>query len=139
MVLGHTNRDGKFLHLFREFSEFDPCAAGYLQQLDEIRHGDVRNKPEVNLLSPLNCRRLLQTTKALVVREICSEVSSQKVFSIIIDGAQDLSKKDVQAVIVRYISLMEGNLRPVERLIEVPYSQLETAVARGCVIELCQY
>lgn len=118
-VLGHSNRDGKFLHLFREFSELDPCAAAYLRQLDDIRHRDVRSKPEVNLLSPLNCRRCLQTMKNLVVREICSQISQQKAFAIINDGTQDLSKKDAQAVLVRYISTINGNLRPVERLIEV--------------------
>lgn len=79
-VLGHTNRDGKFLHLFREFSEFDTCASGYLRQLDAIRQRDVRNKPEVNFLSPLNCRRLLLTMKTLIVRQICSEISQQKAF-----------------------------------------------------------
>ncbi len=118
-VLGHHSIDGKFLHLFREFSEFDPCAAGYLLQLDDIRHRNVRSKPEVNLLSPLNCRRLLKTMKSIVVGKICSEIGQHKSFSLIIDGTQDCSKKDAQAVLVRYVSTFEGKLRPVERLIEV--------------------
>ena len=84
------------MHLFREFSEFDTCASGYLLQLDDTRRRDVASKPEVNLLSPLNCRRLLQTMKNLVVHEICSQISVQKAFSIIIDGTQDLSKKDMR-------------------------------------------
>ena len=116
---GNTRQDGKFMHLFREFSEFDACAAGYLQQMEDIRNRDARTKPEVNLLSPLNCHRLLHTMKTLVVCAICAEISEHKTFSIIVDGTQDLSNKDAQAVIVRYISQVTGNLQPVERVTEV--------------------
>ena len=118
-LLGHNSYEGKFLHLFREFAEFDSCAAGYLAHLDKIRNQETKKKPEVNLLSPLNVRRLLLTMKKLVVNHICDQVAKQKAFSLINDGTQDLSKKDVQAVIVRYVSVDQGNIRPFERLVEV--------------------
>ena len=118
-LLGHRSQDGKFLHLFREFAEFDPYAAGYLQSLNEVRERETKRKPEVNLLSPLNIRRLLVTMKTLVVRNICDEVSTQKSFSIINDGTQDVSKKDAQAVLLRYVSMQDGVVRPVERLVAV--------------------
>jgi len=58
-------------HLFREFAEFEASAASYLAMLDGIRSQEYRNKPEVNLLSPLNCRRLLITMRDMVVKKNC--------------------------------------------------------------------
>ena len=46
-------------------------------------------------------------------------MSEQKTFAIINDGTQDLSKKDAQSVLLRYIEITEGIARHVERLIEV--------------------
>jgi len=116
-LLGHTSQDGKFMHLFTEFAEFDSCAAGYLQHLKDVRDRETRQKPEVNLLSPLNVRRLLLTMKDLVVRQICSEVTKEKAFSVINDGTQDVSKKDAQAVLIRYVTTRDGCVRAEERLI----------------------
>ena len=116
---GHTSSDRKFLHLFTEFAEFDASATGYLQELNEIRNRDIRNKPEVNFISPLNCKRLVLTIKNIVVQTICSEVCKQQAFSVINDGTQDLPKKDAQVIIVRYIETKDGVTRPVERLTEV--------------------
>ena len=115
-VLGHSIQDGKFLHLFREFAGFDCYASGYL---NEVRERETRRKLEVNLLSPLNLRHLLVTMKALVVHYISSEVASQSAFSVINDGTQDVSKKDAQAVLLRYVTVNDGVVRPVERLVEV--------------------
>jgi len=69
-MLGHSSQDGKFLHLFREFAKFDSYASGYLQYVNDVREPETRRKPEENLLSPLNLRRLLVTMKTLVVRYI---------------------------------------------------------------------
>ena len=118
-VLGHSSQDGKFLHLFREFAEFDSYASGYLQYLNDVRERETRRKPEVNLLSPLNLRRLLVTMKTLVVRYISSEVASQSAFSVINDGTQDVSKKHAQAVLLRCVTVTDGVVCPVERLVEV--------------------
>jgi len=56
-------------------------------------------------------------TLTLVVRNIGDEVSTQKSFSIINDGTQDVSKKDAQAVLLRYVTMQDGVVRPVERLV----------------------
>lgn len=117
---GHASAGGKYIRLFEEFADFDPCAAAYLKKLRSIREQDNRKKPEVNFLSPLNTRRLLQSMQALVIQKIVRNVSKYKVFSLINDGTTDSSKKDAQAVLVRYVDETEDSkLRPVERLLSV--------------------
>jgi len=69
--------------------------------------------------------------KTLVVRNICDEVSTQKSFSIINDGTQGILKKDAQAVLLRYVTMQDGVVRPVERL--------ETVVEKVCVTKLFRF
>lgn len=116
---GHSSNEGKFLHLFKLLAEFDPHASAYLEKLEMIRNRENRNKPEVNLLSPLNTRRLLITMKDNIVRQISDTIKSQAAYSIICDGTQDRSKLEAEAVSVRYVECHEGRLRPVERLVDV--------------------
>jgi hypothetical protein len=73
----------------------------------------------VNFLSPRNVRRLLSSMKELVVKKISDAIALQGAFSLICDGTQDASRLEAEAVLVRYIEKSNGNLRPVERLIEV--------------------
>ena len=47
-IRGHNNDDGALLNLFTLLADFDPTAAAYLKQLEEIRSRENRKKPEVN-------------------------------------------------------------------------------------------
>lgn len=116
---GHESNSGKFLNLFRLLAEFEPSASAYLEKLSNIRTRDVRNRPSVNFLSPRNVRRLLNCMKELVVKRISDAVAQQCAFSLICDGTQDTSKLEAEAVLLRYIEINNGRLRPVERLIDV--------------------
>jgi hypothetical protein len=118
-IRGHGAHDGKFLHLFREFAEFEASAASYLEMLDGIRSRESRTKPEVNLLSPLNCRRLLITMRNMVVKKIVADIKNTKVCSLISDGTQDESKMEAQGVLLRYLETTSSGLRPVERLVDI--------------------
>lgn len=69
-VRGHNSNEGKFTNLFKLLAQYDPSAAGYLQSLESIRSRQVRKKPEINFLSPLNVRRLLTVMKTLLVERI---------------------------------------------------------------------
>ena len=64
-LLGHSFHNGKSMHLFEEFTEFDSCTASYLYHLKEIREQETQKKPEVNLLSSFNVRRLLLAMRTL--------------------------------------------------------------------------
>lgn len=118
-IRGHKSDDGKFLHLFREFAEFDAASAAYLEMLSRMRSAEYMRKPEINLLSPMNIRRLLVTMRDMVVDKILAEVQKTKTCSIISDGTQDESKLEAQCVIVRYLEETSCGLRPVERLIDI--------------------
>jgi len=120
MVLrGHESNSGKFLHLFNLLAEFDPSTSAYLQKLASIRSGETRKKPEVNFLSPVNIRRLLNTMKDLVVKSIREAIEQQGAFSLICDGTQDASKLEAEAILVRYLEVHNGRLHPTERLLDV--------------------
>ena len=116
---GHESNSGKFLHLFSLLAEFDPSASAYLEKLSSIRNRETRKKPEVNFLSPINIRRLLKSMKVLVVKRIREAIEQQGAFSLICDGTQDASKLEAEAILVRYIEVHNGRLRPTERLIDV--------------------
>jgi hypothetical protein len=118
-IRGHGSYDGKFLHLFSEFAEFEASAASYLEMLAGIRNRQYRNKPEVNLISPLNCRRLLITMRDMVVTKIVAAIENTRVCSLISDGTQDESKLEAQCVILRYLETTSCGLRPVERLVDI--------------------
>lgn len=118
-IRGHDGHDGKFLHLFREFAEFDASSAAYLEMLSNMRGSNYMRKPEINLISPLNIRRLLITMRDMVVDTILSQVKKKNVCSIISDGTQDESKLEAQCVILRYLEESPSGLRPVERLIDI--------------------
>ena len=118
-VRGHESHDGKFLHLFREFAEFDASSAAYLEMLSNTRDDECIRKPEINLLSPLNIRRLLITMRDMVVDKILHEVQKTSVCSLVSDGTQDESKLEAQCVILRYLEESPSGLRPVERLIDI--------------------
>ena len=118
-IRGHGSYDGKFLHLFREFAEFEPSAASYLEMLANSRNRQSRKKPEVNLLSPLNCRRWLITMRDMVVTKIVAATRKMRVCSLISDGTQDESKMEAQCVILRYLEATPSGLRPVERLVDI--------------------
>ena len=118
-IRGHDTYDGKFLHLFREFAEFEASAASYLEMLDGIRSHEYRSKPEVNLLSPLNCRRLLITMRDMIVKKVVADINSTRVCSLISDGTQDQSKMEAQCVLLRYLESSSCGLRPVERLVDI--------------------
>jgi len=120
-IRGHGSFDGKFLHMFREFAEFEASAASYLEMLDGIRANEYRNKPEVNLLSPLNCKRLLITMRDMAVKEVVTDIASTttRVCSLISNGTQDESKMEAQCVLLRYLETGPCGLRPVERLVDI--------------------
>jgi len=82
-IRGHESHDGKFMHLFREFAEFDASSAAYLEMLSSTRGSEYIRKPEINLLSPLNIRRLLMAMRDMVVDQILREVQKTNVCSLI--------------------------------------------------------
>jgi len=58
-VRGHASHDGKFRHLFRKFAKFYATSAAYIEMLSNSRDHEYIRKPEINIRSPLNIRRLL--------------------------------------------------------------------------------
>ena len=97
-IRGHNNDDGALLNLFTSLADFDPTAAAYLKQLEEIRSSENRKKPEVNFLSPLKIRRILNSIKELIIDCIVGRVAKQGAFSLISDGTQDSFKLEAEAV-----------------------------------------
>lgn len=118
-IRGHESHDGKFLHLFREFAEFDASAAAYLETLSGLQSREYSKKPEINLLSPLNIRRLLITMRDMVVNRIVANVRKSGLCSLISDGTQDESKLEAQCIILRYLEDTPAGVMPVERLIDI--------------------
>lgn len=116
---GHDSNSGKFLNLFSLLAEFEPSATAYLEKLASRRSRETGRKPEVNILSPRNIRRLVKTMKELVVKKISDTVGDQGAFSLIVDGTQDASKLEAVSVLIRYIESHAGKLRPTERLLDV--------------------
>lgn len=64
---GHNSNQGKFLSLYTLLADFEPAAKVYLDQLCKIRSNTLRSKPDVNILSPRNVRRLLEVMKMKTV------------------------------------------------------------------------
>jgi len=129
---GHTSSDGKFLHLFELLAEFDPGAAAYLQKLRNVREQDGRKKPSVNLISPLNVRRLLLEMKKQVTEHIINDVRQQGVCSVIYDGTQDESKMETQCVLLRYVETDEADV-PRQLNVSLKHLQQVTLQAILCV------
>lgn len=88
---GHDSNSGKFLNLFSLLAEFEPSATAYLEKLASRRSRETGRKPEVNIFSPRNIRRLVKTMKELIVDKISDTVGDQGAFSLIVDGTQDAS------------------------------------------------
>jgi hypothetical protein len=114
---GHNVSEGKFVGLFTLLSKYDTSANAYLKKLAETKA--KHQKPELNLLSPLNQRRLLLTMKKMVVNIIATRVKGEGVCSLILDSTQDSSRLEATSVIIRYLENGEHQSRPRERLIEV--------------------
>ena len=117
---GHNSYDGKFLSLYSLLSDFDPAARAYLDRLDRIRSNSVGRKPDVNILSPSNVRRLLIVMRDMVVSKIVKSMQEQGVCSIIADGTQDESKLEACCLLLRYVEVDSNGIpRPVERAIDI--------------------
>jgi hypothetical protein len=72
-IRGHNSHDGKFLSLYTLLAEFDPAARAYLDRLSSIRERSVSIKPEMNILSPRNVRRMLIVLRDLVISQKLSQ------------------------------------------------------------------
>ena len=118
-IRGHNSYDGKFLSLYTLLAEFDPAARAYLDKLSSIRERGVCIKPELNILSPRNLRRMLTVMRDIVVSKIVTAMKSQGVCSIIADGTQDESKLEACCLILRYVEEINGVPKPVERTIGI--------------------
>lgn len=117
---GHNSYDGKFLSLYSLLSDFDPAARAYLDRLGRIRSNTVHRKPDVNILSPCNVRRLLVVMRDMVVSKIVTAVQEQGVCSIIADGTQDESKLEACCLLLRYVEVDSNGIpKPVERAIGI--------------------
>jgi hypothetical protein len=64
----------------------DPDARTYLDSIEKIRSGIGARKPEVNVLSPRNIRRLLNIMYTMVVQQSVEAMKIQEVCSLIVDG-----------------------------------------------------
>jgi len=101
-------------------AEYDPAARAYLDKLDKIRSSQGARKPEVNILSIRNIRRLLNIMHAMVVHQAVEAMKVQGICSLIADGTQDTSKYEACCVIIRYIEVNSlGIPRAVERTVGV--------------------
>lgn len=119
-IRGHNSYDGKFVSLYTLLADFDPAARAYLDRLDSIRGRNAGRKPEVNILSPRNVRKLLIVMRDMVISKIVTAMKLQGACSIIADGTQDESKLEACCLILRYIELNhEGVPKPVERTIGI--------------------
>ena len=116
---GHSSQEGKLLNLFHLLGRYDVNAAAYTQRLQYIQL-ENQKRPHVNFLSPLNQRRLIHVMALCTVEVIANRIRQQGRFSIISDSTQDVSKKEVSALLVRYLEDdKNGQLHPVERLIGI--------------------
>lgn len=116
----NKTNDGKFMSLYKLLAQYEPAARGYLDRLDRVRCSDGARKPDVNVLSPRNIRRLLNIMSTMVVKQSVEAMRTQGVCSLIADGTQDTSKLEACCVIIRYIEVSNlGIPRAVERTIGV--------------------
>jgi hypothetical protein len=103
VIRGHSSYDGKFLSLYTLLADFDSAARAYLDRLGGIRRKDACSKPEVNILSTRNVRKMLIVMRDMVISKIVMAMKSQGICSIIADGTQDESKPEACCLIFRYI------------------------------------
>jgi hypothetical protein len=115
---GDDSYGGKLMNLFRLIAKYNPHAAAYIQKIDAV-HADGK-KMRMNFTSPLNQNRLLQVMAKLAVDQISQSVEKEGRFAIIADSTQDVSKKEITALLVRYLESNKfGQLVPIERLVGV--------------------
>jgi len=141
-IRGNQTNEGKFISLYKLLAEYDPAARAYLDKLDKIRSSHGSQKPEVNILSPRNIRRLINIMQTMVVQQSVETMKVQGICSLISDGTQDTSKLEACCVIIRYIEVDGlGVPRPVERTIGV-FTTGETdgeTLSKKILSQLSQY
>lgn len=79
---------------------------------------ESKKKLASNFLSYHNIFDLIAVLSKLVTECITEKIKEVNIFSIILDSTQDVSKKEVIAVILWYVEENEDNIKPVERLIK---------------------
>jgi len=78
-IRGKQANDGKFMSLYKLLAEYDPAARTYLDIIEKICSGNGSRKPEVNVLSPINIRCMLNIMYTMVVQQSVEAMKMQGV------------------------------------------------------------
>ncbi|KAG8179010.1 hypothetical protein JTE90_014013 [Oedothorax gibbosus] len=109
--------EGKLPKLFQLLSKYNPDARVYYEKIKKGRYN--KKKLASNFLSYTNIFDLVSIMCTIVIKKIVVTVNESRKYSIIIDSTQDVSKKEVTTLIIRYVDQSDDKLRPLERLIAV--------------------
>ena len=112
----NTVLDGKLLNLFKLIAKHNPDARLYYDKIEKARQTGA--KLGSNLLSYRNIFDLITVMNNLVIQKILCKINESNKYSVIMDSTQDVSKREVTTVIVRYVEHNEDCIRPIERLIK---------------------